>query len=188
MPISWLSSSPDAYTRGFPYAVRNEAPVMVSHGVWYGNADWDAQTQIMNGNAPLSTFYRGPIPKGALFPFCGMNVMIKRDVLPLFYFAPMGPRVVFDGQIWDRFGDIWLGITLKRALDRRSWAMVSGEAAIEHTRASDASVNFTKEATGIMWNERFWEEGGSIHPYFTLYAEQRRRWADWVAASEVVDA
>lgn len=176
-PTSWMSSSPDAYTRGFPYAVREESEAMVSHGVWYGNADWDAQTQLANGNAPLETFYRGPVPKGCLFPFCGMNVMTRREALPLFYFAPMGPRVEFDGQIWDRFGDIWLGITLKRALDRRGWAMVSGYASVEHTRASDVQVNLRKEATGLEWNERFWQEGGSIHPYFSLYRDLRGRWA-----------
>lgn len=184
VPISWLSSSPDAYTRGFPYRVRGEAPVMVSHGIWYGNADWDARTQLENNNAPLERFYQGPIPRGCLFPFCGMHVMVRRPVLPLFYFAPMGPRVDFDGQIWDRFGDIWLGITLKRALDRRNWAMVSGYAAVEHTRASDVQINLRKEATVLVWNEEFWHKGQRAHPYFTLYAEHRERWADWVEAQE----
>jgi len=177
-PVSWVSSSPDAYPRGFPYGVRDEAPAMVSHGVWYGNFDWDAQTQIENGNAPIDRFYQGPIPRGVLFPFCGMNVMVRREALPLLYFAPMGPRVAFDEQIWDRFGDIWLGITFKRALDRRNWAMVSGYAAVEHTRMSDPHINLKKEATGLAWNERFWSEGGSIHPYFSLYRDLRTRWAD----------
>ena len=178
VPISWLSSSPDAYTRGFPYKVRGEALVMVSHGVWYGNADWDAQTQLENGNAPLTTFYRGPVPRGALLPFCGMNVMIRRDVLPLFYFAPMGPRVAYDGQVWDRFGDIWLGICLKRELDARGWALVSGYAAVNHTRASDVETNLRKEAAGMVWNELFWVKGDETpHPYFKLYAEHRARWA-----------
>jgi hypothetical protein len=182
-PVSWLSSSPDAETRGFPYGVREEAPAMVSHGVWYGNADWDAQTQIANGNAPLDTFYRGPVPAGALLPFCGMNVMIRRNVLPFFYFAPMGPRASLDGQIWDRFGDIWLGVCLKREMDMRNWAMVSGYAAVEHTRASDVQVNLKKEATGLEWNERFWREGDETpHAYFQMYAEHRARYAERITA------
>ena len=177
VPISWMSSSPDAYTRGFPYGVRDEAPVMVSHGVWYGNADWDAQTQLACLNAPLSTFYRGPVPKGALFPFCGMNVMVHRDVLPYFYFAPMGPRASLDGHVWDRFGDIWLGICLKREMDARGWALVSGYAAVEHTRASDVQVNLDKEATALEWNEYFWQGGDATpHPYFAMYAEKRARY------------
>jgi hypothetical protein len=177
-PISWMSSSPDAYTRGFPYGVRDESEAMVSHGVWYGNADWDAQTQLANGNAPLSTFYRGPVPKGVLFPFCGMNVMIRRKVLRYFYFAPMGPRASLDGKVWDRFGDIWLGVVLKRQMDRYGWAMVSGYAAVEHTRGSNVQVNLRKEATGREWNERFWREGDTmLHPYFAMYLKQRYRYA-----------
>ena len=180
-PISWLSSSPDAFTRGFPYDVRHEAPVMVSHGVWYGNADWDATTQLKNNNALLDSFYRGPVPKGSILPFCGMNVMIRREVLPLFYFAPMGPRASLDDKQWDRFGDIWLGVCLKRELDARGWAMVTGYAAVEHTRASNVRVNLQKEAAPLAWNERFWQEGDETpHPYFQLYAEHRARWANWI--------
>lgn len=182
VPISWLSSSPDAYPRGVPYGVRDEAPVMASHGVWYGNADWDAQTQLANGNAPLDTFYRGPVPRGALFPVCGMNLMIRRAALPWCYFAPMGPRASLDGAVWDRFGDIWMGISLKRAFDDRGWALVSGHAAVEHTRASDPHENATKEATGLIWNERFWQDGDeTAHPYFLMYAELRERWETWAA-------
>lgn len=177
-PVSWMSSSPEAYARGFPYGVRDEAQAMVSHGVWHGNFDWDAQTQLANGNAPVERFYQGPVPRGCLMPFCGMNVMIRRAVLPLFYFAPMGPRASLDGQIWDRFGDIWLGIVLKRELDRRTWAMVSGFASVEHTRASDVQVNLKKEQTGLAWNESFWAFGDDTpHPYFAMYAEKRARWA-----------
>ena len=178
VPVSWLSSSPDAYTRGFPYGVRAEAPVMVSHGIWYGNADWDARTQMANGNAPLETFYRGPVPRGVLLPFCGMNVMVRREVLQHFYFAPMGPHASLDGKEWDRFGDIWLGICLQQALDDRGWAMVSGAAAVHHTRASNVEVNLRKEATGLAWNEIFWQERDATpHPYFARYAEHRDRWA-----------
>jgi hypothetical protein len=178
VPISWMSSSPDAYTRGFPYDIRDEAPVMVSHGIWYGNADWDAQTQLANHNAPLATFYRGPVPRGVLFPLCGMNVMVRREMLPDFYFAPMGPRASLHNQVWDRFGDIWMGICLKRRLDALGWAMVSGYAAVEHLRASDVQVNLQKEAVGMRWNERFWDEGDDTpHPYFALYAEHRARYA-----------
>jgi hypothetical protein len=183
VPISWMSSSAEACTRGFPYSIRDEAPAMVSHGFWIGNPDWDAQTQIANGNAPLKEWCQGVVPKGCLMPLCGMNVMIRREVLPYFYFAPMGPRASLDGQIWDRFGDIWMGIVLKRVLDDHSWAMVTGYAIVDHTRASDVQVNLKKEAVGLEWNERFWREGDSTsHPYFALYAEHRARYAERITA------
>lgn len=181
-PISWMSSSPEAYTRGFPYGARDEAPAMVSHGVWYGNADWDARTQLANNNAPLDSFYRGPIPKGALFPLCGMNVMVRRQALPYLYFAPMGPAAQTDQRPWDRFGDIWMGMHLKQACDARDWAMVTGYAAVEHTRASDVHVNLRKEAACLAWHEDYWVCGDRTpHPYFAMYAEKRARWEQWVA-------
>ena len=55
--------------------------------------------------------------------------------------------------------------------------MVSGYASVEHTRASDVQVNLKKEATGLEWNERFWQQGSRIHPYFSLYRVSRDRWA-----------
>ncbi len=178
-----MSSSPDAYTRGFPYGVREESKAMVSHGVWHGNADWDARTQLENGNAPLDTFYRGPIPRGVLFPYCGMNVMVRREVLPHFYFAPMGPRASMDGHVWDRFGDIWLGVVLKRFMDMKDWALVTGYAAVEHTRMSDPAVNLKKEACALDWNEDFWIGGDDTpHPYFAMYAEKRARWSNRITA------
>ena len=100
---SWMSTASE-YTRGFPYNVRNEAEVVLSHGVWEGVKDWDAATQLIKGNSDV-TFYKGPIPKGVLYPMCIMNVAFKRKMLPYMYQAPMGIKVGID-----RFADIWSGI------------------------------------------------------------------------------
>jgi len=70
VPISWLSTGVDDYFRGFPYGVREEAPVMLSHGVWDGSYDWDAPSQLLKGDARVD-FYKGVIPKGIFFPMCG---------------------------------------------------------------------------------------------------------------------
>jgi hypothetical protein len=67
---------------------------MLSHGVWDGIPDFDGETQLrlQSDEGLLSTlpYYVGPVPKGVLFPLCGMNVMVRREALPYFYFAPMG--------------------------------------------------------------------------------------------------
>jgi hypothetical protein len=47
-PRKWIASYPDPkwmYTRGFPYQIREEFPVMVSHGLWSGALDLDGQTE-----------------------------------------------------------------------------------------------------------------------------------------------
>ena len=60
VPISWISTASD-YMRGFPYQVREEAPVMMSHGVWEGSYDWDAPSQLLKGDTKVE-FYKGVIP------------------------------------------------------------------------------------------------------------------------------
>lgn len=45
------------------------------------------------------------IPKGTLFPMCGMNLGFNRDLIgPAMYFGLMG-----DGQPIGRYDDMWAG-------------------------------------------------------------------------------
>ncbi len=169
---SWVSTASE-FMRGFPYSVRNESEVVLSHGVWEGVKDYDAPTQLVNGNKDV-TFYKGVIPKGVYYPMCGMNIAFKRKMLPYMYFAPMGYRVGMD-----RFADIWLGVTSKRIIDRNGWAVVSGYAKVKHERASNVFKNLQKEAKGLELNETFWQ-GDEKDPYFKLYRENRKRWEKFI--------
>jgi len=171
VPISWMSTYTE-YMRGFPYNIRSEAPVMLSHGVWDGVRDWDAPTQLVLGNRPTEA-YKGVIPKGVMYPMCGMNIAFRREMLPYMYFAPMGHRVGLD-----RFGDIWLGIESKKILDDKGWAVVSGYAKVLHERASNVFTNLQKEAKGLEMNENY-NEG----EYFDLYERQRERWRKLIQRS-----
>lgn len=169
-PISWINTASE-YMRGFPYEVREEAEVVLSHGVWEGVKDWDAPTQLVHGNRDV-TFFQGAIPRGIYYPMCGMNIAFKRKLLPYMYYAPMGYKVGLD-----RFADIWLGITSKRVIDKEGWAVVSGYARVRHERASNVWKNLQKEAKGLELNEGFWK-GVEDDPYFKLYAKQRKRWEE----------
>ena len=163
--ISWKSTASE-YTRGVPYGVRDEAPVMLSHGVWYGVPDWDAPTQLTrNSNAHLS-FYKGVIPKGTLFPLCAMNFAFNVEATPYVYQAPMGPKVGLD-----RFADIWGGIEMKKDFDKLGWGVVSGFSTVYHERASNVFTNLQKEAKGLALNEEYGKD-----PYFKLFFKQRERW------------
>ena len=126
VPVSWMSTA-SAYTRGFPYEIRQEAEVVLSHGVWEGVADWDAPTQLVKGARRRISFYRGPIPKGIYYPMCSMNLAFKRKMLKYIYHAPWlnGIR---------RFDDIFAGIESKREIDKHGWAAVSGYAKVKHER------------------------------------------------------
>ncbi len=168
VPTTWLSTASE-YTRGFPYNTRQEAEVVLSHGVWGITPDFDAPTQLVKGIHEVD-FYKGPIPRGILFPMCIMNVAFKRKMLPYMYQAPMGYKIGLD-----RFGDIWGGIEAKKDIDKNGWAAVSGYATIDHIRASNVFVNLQKEAKGLSLNEHY-----GVDPYFKLFTEKRTRWLEFI--------
>lgn len=51
-PIALDLRDKPLYLRGFPYGIREEAQVMVSHGVWVNVPDFDGKTQLELGKCP----------------------------------------------------------------------------------------------------------------------------------------
>lgn len=169
VPVSWMSTASE-YMRGFPYQVRNEAEVVLSHGVWDNVADWDAPTQLVKGAHRKVDFPKVPIPKGTYFPMCIMNVMFKRKMLPYMFQAPPAPELHIG-----RTDDIYCGILAKREIDANGWAAVTGYARIFHERESNVYKNLEEEAVTIKLMETFWQ-GDESHPYFKIYREKLGLW------------
>jgi reversibly glycosylated polypeptide/UDP-arabinopyranose mutase len=207
VPLSWMNTAHDTdlYLRGVPYSIRNESPVMLSHGVWIGVPDFDGETQLKlesgQGIPGTLPYYVGPIPGGTLFPLCGMNVMVKVEALPYLYFAPMGPDTGITGQCplcngndnlktepcskckgtgkiptLNRFGDIWMGRRLKYDFDKLNWACYTGGSTILHTRASNAQHNFEQEKLGRIWNEII--NGSGYEPTYGQFDKYCVSWHD----------
>ncbi len=166
-PISWISTASKPM-RGFPYGVRTEAPVMMSHGVWEGNYDWDAPSQLLMGDTKVE-FYKGVIPKGIFAPICGMNLAFRREALPYVYFAPVGQ---YKGA--ERFDDIWMGLEVIREFAKLNWAIVTGYAKVQHLRASNVFFSLEKEAVGIRKNEEYWQ--GIYDDWYNDFIEKRKQW------------
>lgn len=173
VPISWISTSTDMYMRGFPYGVREEAPVMMSHGVWEGVPDYDAPTQLLTPKDFKPTYYKGVIPKGIFAPICGMNLAFRREALPYIYFAPVGQ---FKGC--ERADDIWMGLMVIKKFAELNWAITTGYATVEHQRASNVFKSMIQEAVGIGHNEEFWKdlEGYKGDPWFEQFREKTLAW------------
>lgn len=171
VPISWFSTASD-YMRGFPYEIRDEAPVMLSHGVWEGVYDWDAPSQLLKGDTKVE-FFKGVVPKGVYTAICGMNLMFRREALPYIYFAPVGN---FKGA--ERFDDIWMGVMVVKKFAELNWAIVSGYAKIKHLRASNVFQNLVKEAVGIGYNEEFWKDPENYKgdPWFDEFRLKTKQW------------
>lgn len=174
VPVSWISTASE-YMRGFPYKIRDEAEVVLSHGVWENVADWDAPTQLVLGSHRKVDFYKGIIPKGIYFPMCIMNVAFKRKMLPYMYQAPPAPEFNIG-----RTDDIYCGILAKREIDKNGWAAVSGYARIFHERESNVYKNLNQEAKTIELMEDFWK-GDESHPYFKIYRKKLSLWQNFLA-------
>ncbi|CAA7051043.1 unnamed protein product [Microthlaspi erraticum] len=89
------------------------------------------------------------IPKGTLFPMCGMNLAFDRELIgPAMYFGLMG-----DGQPIGRYDDMWAGWCVKVICDHMGWGVKTGLPYIWHSKASNPLVNLRKEYNGIFWQE-----------------------------------
>lgn len=173
VPISWMSTAKDIYLRGFPYGVRDEAPVMLSHGVWDGVPDYDAPTQLLVSKDFKPTYYKGIVPKGIFFPMCGMNLAFRREALPYVYFAPVGD---FKGA--ERWDDIIAGIPIVKDFAKLNWGIVSGYARVNHLRASNVFTSIAKEAVGIRHGEEFWKDPENYNgdSFFEDFRQKRKQW------------
>ena len=181
---AWSSSGTGTKPRGIPYYRQERSrPCVVNHGLWTNVPDFDAPTQLLQarGTTPF-VFDDRTIPVGQYFPMCGMNLAFRPEAVPALYFLLMGK-----GEPYDRFGDIWSGVFVKKIADHLGWAINSGSPAIEHQRASNVWANLRKEAPGLEVNEDLWAAVDSVvltgEDFATCYAEL----ADCLAAVDSGD-
>lgn len=140
--------------RGFPYKGRALQDVAVQYGGWDGVMDFDAATQLAIPPQDNGKFARVSVqvPKGIPTTCCIMNTAWKREYTPIMWQLPM-----LDGR-YNRFGDIWSGLFIKKYLDANEGVMViNGKASIRHERASNPFNNMKREAPGLEINEGLWD-------------------------------
>lgn len=135
--------------RGFPYKDRVKKPVAVQYGGWNGVLDYDAATQLAVPKDDEGFFQvTMPVPKGSLATCCIMNTAWKREYTPIMWQLPM-----LEGR-YNRVGDIWSGIFIKRVLDSIGAVMViNGKASVIHDRASNPYNSLQKEAQSVVIND-----------------------------------
>ncbi|XP_066381757.1 probable UDP-arabinopyranose mutase 1 [Miscanthus floridulus] len=139
------------FVRGYPFSLREGTHTAVSHGLWLNIPDYDAPTQLVKPKERNERYVDAvmTIPKGTLFPMCGMNLCFDRDLIgPAMYFGLMG-----DGQPIGRYDDMWAGWCVKVICDHLSLGVKTGLPYIWHSKASNPFVNLRKEYKGIFWQE-----------------------------------
>jgi hypothetical protein len=110
---------------------------------------------------------------------CGMNLAFRREAAPAMYFLLMGQE-----HGYDRFGDIWAGVFIKRIADHLGYLVTSGSPAIEHKRASNVWNNLAKEAPGLPVNETLWDRIDRQILTATTIADCYQQLADAIEAPE----
>ncbi len=165
----WFNTLNSVKPRGIPFYNKGKSSsVIVNHGLWTKVLDYDAPFQLANPIPEEYSFDNRIVPAGMYFPMCGMNVMWKADYTVLMYHLLMGKRKTMlltgaedeHGLVrlpFDRFGDIWCGVLMKKVADHLRKQVSTGMPYIRHERASNPFTNLRKEANGIEVNEDFWE-------------------------------
>jgi len=186
----WFNTLNNVKPRGVPfYELGRRSDVIVNHGLWTKVLDYDAPTQLVNPVQEQFSFDNKIVPCGSYFPMCGMNVMWDAKYTPWMYHLLMGRQFVSDrGEMmldsdkllqlpFDRFGDIWCGIFMKRCADLCDKVVSTGMPYIRHERASNPFANLKKEANGLEVNEKLWQHidnfkfGGPEMDPSQVYAE-----------------
>ncbi|KAJ3696190.1 hypothetical protein LUZ60_001567 [Juncus effusus] len=191
------------FVRGYPFSMREGVPTAVSHGLWLNIPDYDAPTQLVKPQERNTRYVDAvmTIPKGTLFPMCGMNLAFDRELIgPAMYFGLMG-----HGQPIGRYDDMWAGWCVKVICDHLNLGVKTGLPYIWHSKASNPFVNLKKEYNGIFWQEEIIpffqavafpkecdtvqkcyvvlaeevrEKLGHIDPYFSKLADGMKTWIE----------
>ena len=156
---AWTSTGRGARPRGIPYySTERRLECVLNHGLWKNVPDYDAVTQLMSSRVELSFEpVDQTIPIGRYFPMCGMNLAFKPKLVPALYFLLMGKDYEYD-----RMGDIWAGIIVKKICDHLGYAVNSGKPLVDHRRASNVWNNLVKEAPGMAVNDSLWQRVDSV--------------------------
>jgi hypothetical protein len=131
------------YARGYPYAKRwgnnvethttDEGRVVLNGGLWLNDPDVDSLTRLTEPVRAVRVLEeRVMLAPGTMSPINTQNTAFHRDLLPAFYFVPVGDPV--GGIVVERYGDIWAGYFAKKLIDHLGDRITFGAPACDHRR------------------------------------------------------
>lgn len=165
-PQRWFQHAQTVRVRGVPMNLAMSKPV-VNMGLWSHVPDLDGITQIEYPDVRLAkSNFSFAVPFGYYAPISSMNVAFRMEAIPASYFLLMGKAYEYD-----RFGDIWMGVFVKKICDHLGAGIVGGDPYVRHERASDPYKNRQKEESGIPINEQLWQDVDKIRLSGNNFAE-----------------
>lgn len=153
-PTRWIQhAQSNLKMRGVPKQTE-EFGCVLNMGLWSNVPDLDGETQKENPEFRIKKQnFNFHLAKNQYAPISSMNLSVRPEAIPAFYFLLMGPEWGFD-----RFDDIWAGIFLKKISDHLGYTITGGSPYIWHDRASNPDTNIEKEKTGKKVNEFLWKD------------------------------
>lgn len=147
------------YPRGFPYSARHQTPdieirsrkatVRINAGMWLRDPDLDGITWLA-GPVRARAFKGKSIVLGdrTWSPVNTQNTAVQRDVIPGYYFLPMGHAET--GLQIDRYGDIFSGYFSQACARHLGHGIRAGTPVAEHRRNAHRYLrDATQEMAGI---------------------------------------
>lgn len=153
------------YPRGYPFSKRHKEKytyaqttgrVALNMGLWTSDPDADAVTHLANPTR-IVRMKEGPesimLTPGTYSPINTQNTALHRSVLPCYYYILMNASL--RGLRIDRYGDIWSGFLVKKAIDRMNERVTIGQPIVDHKRNSH---NYLKDLRFELWGMTLTEE------------------------------
>lgn len=154
-----LDASYRVYPRGFPYFARHQDPVTkmeslkasvrINAGMWLSDPDLDGITWLAAPARALA-FHGKSVVLGerTWSPVNSQNTALHRDVIPAYYFLPMGHSPA--GLQIDRCGDIFSGYFSQACARHLGHSIRAGTPIAEHRRNAHRYLrDATQELAGI---------------------------------------
>ena len=177
------------YPRGYPFSKRYKEEytftqttghVAMNMGLWAVDPDADAVTYLANPTKILGMkdgYESIMLSPDTFAPINTQNTAFHRKVLPCYYFILMNASL--RGLKIDRYGDIWSGFLVKKAIDKMNERVTVGKPMVDHKRNSHNYLkDLRRELWGMILTEEIvnWLEQLQLESnnYFDIYLEMAK--------------
>jgi hypothetical protein len=153
------------YPRGYPFSKRHKekyaytqttGQIALNMGLWTSDPDADAVTHLANPTRIVrmkGSYESIMLSPGTFSPINTQNTAFHRNVLPCYYYILMNASL--KGLKIDRYGDIWSGFLVKKAIDKMNERVTIGKPIVDHRRNSH---NYLKDLRHELWGMILTEE------------------------------
>jgi len=139
------------FPRGYPYSQRNKK-VGVNMGLWTNVLDINGADRIKRKSLVKFDRKKTKIAVGKI-PFSGMNVAIRRDLIPGMFFLP---NFEYKELKFRRHDDIWGGYILQKLMEKKGDVVDYGPPIVFHEGEVNAEEDAKEEEAENFYSDSFY--------------------------------